>query len=127
MRTNLAYNTYQQNSIQVESPFKLVEMLYEGILRFTTRARRSIEKNDIEKRVYWINRASAIFTELIHTLDYDNSPEIAEYLNGLYAYQLQLLGEANAHNEVDKLTTVNGVVKGLLEAWRESMQNELDQ
>jgi len=127
MRTNLAYNTYQQNSIQVESPFKLVEMLYEGILRFTTRARRSIEKNDIEKRVYWINRASAIFTELIHTLDYDNSPEIAEYLNGLYAYQLQLLSEANAHNEVTKLATVNGVVKGLLEAWRESMQNELDQ
>jgi len=126
MQTNLAYNTYQQNSIQVESPFKLVEMLYEGILRFTTRARRSIEKNDIEKRVYWINRASAIFTELIHTLDYDNSPEIAEYLNGLYAYQLQLLSEANAHNEVAKLTTVNGVVKGLLEAWRESMQNELD-
>jgi len=127
MQSNLAYNTYQQNSIQVESPFKLVEMLYEGILRFTTRARRSIEKNDIEKRVYWINRASAIFTELIHTLDYDNSPEIAEYLNGLYAYQLQLLGEANAQNEISKLNTVNGVVKGLLEAWRESIQNELDQ
>ena len=72
-------------------------------------------------------RASAIFTELIHTLDFDNSPEIAEYLNGLYAYQLQLLSEANSENDSEKLNTVNSVVKGLLEAWRESTQNELDQ
>ncbi len=34
MQNNLAYNAYSQNQAGIESPQKLIEMLYEGILRF---------------------------------------------------------------------------------------------
>lgn len=116
---NLAYNTYAQNNVSVESPYKLVEMMYEGILRFNTQAKKAINDDDIEKRTYWINRSSAVFTELINTLDFKQG-NIAYYLNGLYSYQLQLLSEANISNDLNKIDECNKVVKGLLDAWRES-------
>ena len=116
---NLAYNTYTQNSIGVESPQKLIQMMYEGILRFNMQAKRSINDADIERRTYWINRSNAVISELINILDY-NQGDVAHYLAGLYGRQLVLLLEANVHNDSAKLDEVNQVMKGLLEAWRES-------
>lgn len=116
---NLAYNTYMQNDIGVESPAKLIQMMYEGILRFNMQAKRSMQEGDIEKRTYWINRSNAVFIELINILDYSQG-EVAHYLAGLYTYQFHLLMEANLTNDSTKLDEVNNVVRGLLEAWKES-------
>jgi len=115
---SLAYNTYTQNNVGVESPEKLVQMMYEGILRFNMQAKRAINDNDIEKRTYWINRSSAILVELIAILDYTQG-EVTHYLAGLYQHQLLLLTEANRYSNPEKLDKVNLVIKGLLEAWRE--------
>lgn len=125
MYTNLAYSTYSQNNVAIESPEKLIKMLYEGILRFASQARKAIEDQDIEKRTYWINRTSAIFAELIHSLNYDGG-QIAYYLRGLYTYQLQLLSEANLKNDTTKLDQVINVARGLLEAWKDETENELE-
>jgi len=115
------YASYAQNNIQVESPTKLIEMLFEGLLRFVSQAKKSMEEDDIEKQVYWINRSVDIFTELISSLDFDNEEnlQMANYLNGLYTYQIKLLTEANIDGEAEKLDTVLKVVRGLLEAWKE--------
>jgi flagellar protein FliS len=119
MYNNLAYDTYNQNNIGVESPEKLIQMMYEGILRFNMQAKRSITDGDIERRTYWINRSNAVLMELINILDYKQG-DIAHYLAGLYTYQLRLLLEANIYNDSTKLDEVNQVFKGLLEAWKES-------
>lgn len=122
MNNSLAYNTYAQNDIRIESPQKLVEMLYEGILRFNMQAKRSIELKDIEKRTYWINRSAAILTELLNTLDMNADGDLSSYLQGLYTHQLQALSQANTENSIEIINDVNRVIKGLLEAWRESTQ-----
>jgi flagellar protein FliS len=119
MSTNLAYNIYAENNVSVESPAKLVEMMYEGVLRFNAQAKKAIKENDIEKRTYWINRSIAVVSELLATLNYD-AGDVAVYLDGLYTYQLQLLTEANLENNEEKIDTVTKVFRGLLEAWRES-------
>jgi len=119
MTTNLAYNTYAQNNIGVESPEKLIQMMYEGVLRFNMQAKRSMKENNIERRTYWINRSNAIISELINILDF-NQGEIAHYLAGLYTYQLRLLVEANLYNDSTKIDEVSQVFKGLLEGWKES-------
>jgi len=103
----------------VESPAKLIEMLYEGVLRFNAQAKKSIKDGDVEKRVYWINRSIAIVTELISVLDISQG-QIAEYLEGLYNYQIQLLTAAGIENDIAKLDECTNVFKGLLEAWRET-------
>jgi flagellar protein FliS len=126
MRTNLAYSEYTQNNISIESKEKLIEMLYEGILRFNFQAKKAIEQKDFEKKSYWINRSVDIFVELINSLNF-NGGDVARYLNGLYTYQIQLLSTANVKNSLEDLDTVNKVVKGLLEAWREiNAKKELD-
>ncbi|MEF3191563.1 MAG: flagellar export chaperone FliS [Campylobacterales bacterium] len=117
--TSAAISAYTQNAVRIESQDRLIELLYEGILRFCVQAKRAIENGDIEKRVYYINKASDIFVELINSLNFDVEGDIPHYLNGLYAYQLQLLATANFYNRTDELETVMRVARGLLEAWRE--------
>ena len=120
MYGNTAHNVYAQNEINVESPTKLIEMMYEGVLRFNAQAKKAILDGDIEKRVYWTNRSIAIITELISSLDMDQEGTMAAYLQGLYNYEIQLLTEAGLENNVNKIDEVTNVFKGLLEAWRET-------
>ncbi|HEF9714304.1 TPA: flagellar export chaperone FliS [Campylobacter coli] len=124
MQNNLAYNAYSQNQVGIESPQKLVEMLYEGILRFCVRAKVAIRNEDIEQRVYFVKRTTAIFIELINTLDYEKGGEVAHYLSGLYTREIQLLSLANLENNEARIDEVINVTKGLLEAWREVHNNE---
>lgn len=119
MKGNLAYNSYQQNSVAVESPARLVEMLYEGILRFSSMAKRCIDSQDIEKKIYYINRTTDIFVELLNSLDYEKGGQVAHYLTGLYTHQIKLLTQANMENNKEKIDIVIKVTKGLLEAWKE--------
>ncbi|MDD6055854.1 MAG: flagellar export chaperone FliS [Helicobacter sp.] len=119
MKSALAYNSYQQNSVAVESPARLVEMLYEGILRFSSMAKRCIDAEDIEKKIYYINRTTDIFVELLNSLDYEKGGQVAHYLTGLYTHQIKLLTQANMENSKEKIDIVIKVTKGLLEAWKE--------
>jgi flagellar protein FliS len=114
----IAHDIYAQNNVEVESPTKLIEMLYEGVLRFNAQAKKSIKDKDVEKRVYWINRSVAIITELIACLDMDEG-QVSQYLEGLYNYQIQLLITAGNTNDINKMDECSSVFMGLLEAWRE--------
>lgn len=124
MRSNLAYSAYSQNNISIESSEKLIKMLYEGILKFTGQAKKSIELQNIEKKVYWINRTTAIFSELINSLNYDGG-DIAHYLSGLYTQQIKLLTEANMTNDTKKLDEIIHVTKTLLEVWNEETSYDM--
>ena len=120
MQYNTAHAAYSQNTVGgIESPTKLIEMLYEGVLRFIFRARKAMQDNDVEKKVYFINRTNAIFIELLNSLDY-NQGSIAHYLSGLYTRQIQLLSMANINNDEQSLNEVVSVTKQLLEAWKET-------
>ncbi len=119
MYGNTAHSIYAQNNVGIESPAKLIEMLYEGILRFNAQAKKAIKDGDVEKRVYWTNRSVAIITELVNTLDMEQG-QVSEYLNGLYAYEIQLLSIASQENNRDKYDEVSNVFRTLLEAWRET-------
>lgn len=117
--TNAAYTAYTQTSIGgIESPTKLIGMLYDGILRFIYRTKKAMQEGDVEKKVYYINRTSAIFMELLNSLDYSGG-DVAHYLAGIYTRQIQLLAAANIKNDVEALNEVVNVVRQLNEAWKE--------
>jgi len=120
MYGNNAHNIYAQNNIGIESPTKLIEMLYEGVLRFNAQAKKAIKDKNVEKRVYWMNRSIAIITELISTLDMKQNGTVSGYLEGLYNYQIQLITDAGYENSIEKIDECSNVFKVLLEAWRES-------
>jgi len=118
MKSN-AINAYAQNAARIESQEKLVLMLYEGILKFAAQAKKSIEIDDIEKKVYWINRAIDIFAELINSLDYEKGGDVAHYLNGLYCHQIYILTQANIEDTSENIDTVIRVTRGLIDAWKD--------
>ncbi|DAB29064.1 MAG TPA: flagellar protein FliS [Sulfurimonas sp. UBA12504] len=119
MYGNVAHNIYTQNNIGIESPQKLVEMMYEGVLRFNAQAKKAIKDGNIEKQTYWINRSVAVIVELISVLDVKQG-DIVLYLDGLYNYEIRLLMQANMKEDISKLDEVSNVFKSLLEAWRET-------
>ena len=121
---NSAVTAYKKNNLQIESKIKLVESLYEGILVFNSNIINAMEDEDIERKVNWINRSTAVFIELMNALDLDSKGTIAEYLNNLYAQQLTYLREANVEDDIEKIKLINNVVIGLLDAWRET--NNID-
>lgn len=119
MYGNTAYNIYAQNNLGIESPYKLIEMLYEGVLRFNAQAKKAINDKNIEKKVYWTNRSIAVITELINVLDMSHG-QVSEYLRGLYYHEINLLASASIDNNTAKIDEVSNVFKGLLEGWRET-------
>ena len=119
MYGNQAHSIYAQNNAGIESPERLIEMLYEGVLRFNAQAKKAIKDENIEKKVYWVNRSIDIIVELLVVLDYENGKDTSLYLSGLYNYQIKLLSNANINNNISKLDECSNVFKGLLEAWRD--------
>ena len=120
-----AFNAYAQNQTGVYSPEKLIEMLYEGLLKFTSLAKRAIETGDMEAKAMYINRSTDIFIELIDSLSNDGS-QMTAYLSGLYMHQIRSLSEANRKNSTTELDTIIHVVKVLLETWREETSVALE-
>jgi len=119
MYSNGAYDIYSQNNVSIESSEKLVELMYEGVLRFNALAKKAMDAGDIEKKVYWINRSIAVIDELVAILNFDGG-KVAHYLKGLYNYQITLLLDVNLKNDAKKLEECINVFKELLVAWRET-------
>ena len=112
-------NSYNQLNLNIDNPYKLVLMLYEGALRFSNFAKKAIKDNNVEDKVKYINKTINIFIELINSLDFEKGGQIAYYLNGLYDYQIKLLVKANAENNTEYIDQVIKVIKELIEAWKE--------
>ena len=121
--SNAAYAAYNQNNMGIDSPQKLISMLYEGVLRFIYRAKKAMDEGDIENKVLFLNKTNAIFFELINSLDMSQG-QISQYLQGLYSRQIQLIAEANITNYQSKLDEVVHVTRELLEAWRDVTKGE---
>lgn len=51
MKNNFAYAAYSQNNTAIESPEKLIEMLYEGVLRFGAQAKKLSRMRILKKRL----------------------------------------------------------------------------
>ncbi len=116
---NNLINRYNQLNMNVENPAKLILMLYEGALRFANFAKKAINEENVENKAKYINKTIDIFVELINSLDFEKGGDIAYYLNGLYAYQIELLTKANAENKTEYIDQVIHVIKELIEAWKE--------
>lgn len=114
-----AYNTYNTINNSVENQEKLVLMLYEGILRFVARAKKAMSEKNVQDKVLFINKTSAIFMELSNSINYSGG-DVAYYLKGLYAREIARLMEANAKNDPNLLDEVINVTRELISAWNES-------
>jgi flagellar protein FliS len=111
--------SYKAQSVQTASPGKLVLMLFDGCLRFTTAAKRAFEEEEFTKRNEDVNnnliRAQNIVTELQSSLDMSVPGELPGTLYRLYDYVMHQLQQANLIDEAEK------VITELRDAWFEML------
>jgi flagellin-specific chaperone FliS len=81
-----------------------------------------LSARDILGRSKAINKAMAILTELLVSLDHEQGGEISQNLKRLYSYmQVQLLA-AHARQVAEPIVEVSALLTTLLEGWRGAQQ-----
>nr|WP_320009553.1 flagellar export chaperone FliS [uncultured Desulfobulbus sp.] len=114
-------NQYLTNTVNSASPEQLMLMLYDGAIRFVAQGIQAIEGGIIDKRAYYINKASAIISEFAATLDHSQNTQLAEDLDALYSYMLKRLLEGNLKNDANALQEVKDMLADLRATWAQAI------
>jgi flagellar secretion chaperone FliS len=120
MAINNPYTAYQNNSVNTASPGELTLMLYNGSLKFIHIAKKAIEDRNIEMKNTNIQKAQAIVSELMVTLNTDL--EISQNMMSLYDYINRRLTEANVKNDAAVLEEVEGMITEFRDTWKQVIQ-----
>src|SRR5690606_35186563 len=104
MISNLnGYQAYQKNKYETASPHRLITMLYEGAIRFANHAINNIKSNNREETNKAVQRFQDIIYELISCLNFNEGKDIADGLNSLYNYVIELSIKGNIEQNVEPL------------------------
>ena len=114
----MGLDIYNQQSAVSDDPYVLILKLYEGIIKYLSFVKNSMENGDVEAKFTYINKSIAIFDELRNVLDFDGG-DVAYYLDGLYLYQIETLFSAGIDDNVNSINQVMKVVQGLIDAWKD--------
>ncbi len=109
-------STYLESEVMSASPGKLVVMMYDGAINFLRRLDHIDWARDFEAKSYNINKAYAILSELILTLNMDHK-EISDPLRGLYVFMQGRLLTATVQNDKSAVKEVLELLTGLKESW----------
>jgi flagellar protein FliS len=115
-------NNYQRIKIQTATPAQLINMLYDGAIKFMNLAILSMEKEEIEATNNSLTRAQRIIAELQISLDMEKGGQIAANLNSIYDYIYRQLVEANTKNNVEKIQECLALIMEIKDAWVQIMQ-----
>ncbi len=118
MKKQSPAHTYMAASVETAPPLKIVRMLYEGAIRFISRA----EDAGIEtpEGSAWVGRADAIIKELRISLDPNRDVEVCEQLEGLYLFCEEELARAVKEKDGAGLTNACEILGVLKDAWLEA-------
>jgi len=110
---------YQQAQVETASPTRLVVLLYDGAIRFCSRALEAMEAKDLPAQNTNLIKAQKIVGELMASLNKETGGEVAGNLNRVYPYLLEQLVEANLHDRPDIVEGVLALLRDLRESWAE--------
>jgi flagellar secretion chaperone FliS len=108
---------YRQTSVQSSSPLQLVVLLYDGAIKHISAAREAMGRGDLVARRDGLSRAMAIVAELQSTLNLKEGGEVAESLDRLYVYVLDLIVQANVRSDPRALEAAERLLGPLRDAW----------
>lgn len=113
------YAQYQQTSVETASPTRLVIMLYDGAIRFLSKALPAMEQMNYYEQSYFIGKAQDIIAHLTATLDHEAGGSVADTLADMYVRLYDMLTDANIHDRPEKVLKVINALKEIREAWIE--------
>ena len=121
MRANRAIQSYGDvkvgAGVATANNVQLIQMLFDGLLESMVAARGHIQHNSIQDKSKAIARASRIVLGLQGALDFERGGDLANNLNELYSYVTRRLFHVNAHNDLEALDEVYGLMREIRDAW----------
>ena len=109
---------YRAAHIENAPPLKLVQMLYEGALRFLDQAEAALAAGQGARFQERCLRAVAIVTELRAALDPAQAPAIAANLESLYVFSEETIRRAMNAEASAPLGPARDVLRALLDGWK---------
>lgn len=123
MNTQTAIKSYAKihyrSNVEVASPHRLVDMLYEGAIERIVQAKGAMEFGNIELKGSKINSAVSIVGGLRESLNTDDGGDLAMNLDNLYVYIQGLLSNAHIQNDTSKLDEAIVLLGDLRSAWKQ--------
>lgn len=115
----MSANPYQQQAVATASPAQLVLMLYDGAIGAVLRAQQAHGEGFAGVPVVneELQRAQAIVSELLFSLDRDKGGTVADSMASLYDFCLDRLIRANVSKDLTLVDPVVEVLRGLRDAW----------
>lgn len=112
------YQRYQATQVTTASAGDLIVLLYDGAIRFLTRAEAALGERRLDRASADISRGQDIILELITGLDYEQGGQLAGHLRDLYWFMYQTLLQANLEKNPQKIQTVIRLLDNVRGAWR---------
>lgn len=117
---NNPYATYQNNSVNTSTPGELTLMLYNGCLKFIEQGKRASVDGKIEEKNTAIQKAQAIISELMLTLD--TTVPVAKEMLILYEFANSRLVDGNINNDPALFDEASTIILEFRDTWRQVIQ-----
>jgi flagellar protein FliS len=118
---NHVAKAYQQNraaNAEYAEPHQLITMLFEGAMQRLSAAIGHMERGETARKGECVSRIIGILDHLRGSLDSSvGVAELVDNLDALYEYMMRRVTEANLHNDPAPLREVQGLLRGIAEAW----------
>jgi flagellar secretion chaperone FliS len=123
-RPGLLAQAYRQVSVETSvgsaSPYRLVEMLFDGYMEALAQARGAMQLRQIEAKGKAISRAARIVDEGLKAgLNLTDGGNLAADLRDLYEYVSMRLVLANVRNDENILDECTRLIEPLRQAWKD--------
>ncbi len=118
MSPRSAAGAYREASLEHAPPLKIVQLLYQGGLRFLEQAEQALGAGNSPRFQERCLRAQAIVAELRLALDPAAAPELAEELRQLYLFTEAEISRALSTESAAPLAGVREVLSTLLDGWQ---------
>ncbi len=112
-----AFASYRSAEVTTLNQRDLIVKLYVGAERFLAQAADAIEARDMELASTKADKARAIFSELLSTLDSEQGGDIARQLAALYTFFITDITDAIVAKDAAELRKLIPIAANLREAW----------
>lgn len=113
---------YQQAQIETASKERILVLLFDGMIRFATLAKKALETGDLATLGMNCIKVQNIVTELMATLDDQAAGEMGENLMRLYEFIHHSTVQANLERNAKYLDDALEVIRPLRETWGEAVK-----
>ncbi|HEP1896493.1 TPA: flagellar export chaperone FliS [Kluyvera cryocrescens] len=111
-----------ESAVMSASQQQLVTMLFDGALSALIRARLFMQDGNLEGKGLSLSKAINIIENGLKIgLEEESKDELTQNMLALYAYMVRRLLQANLRNDSGAVEEVEGLMRNIADAWKESL------